>query len=88
MLWPYVLVAVIFRFMDSLKVFDVIFGLTNGGPGDATMSLQIQAYQEAIPFSNFSIGQTYMVILWIIVYFVTRLLIVVLGRAQARAAGV
>ena len=36
MLWPYILVAVIFRFMDSLKVFDIIYVLTGGGPGDAT----------------------------------------------------
>ncbi len=88
MLWPYILVAVIFRFMDSIKVFDIIFALTGGGPGNATMALQIRAYQEAIPFSNFSIGTTYMVILWVIVYLATRGLISVLGRAQARAAGV
>lgn len=88
MLWPYILVAVIFRFMDSLKVFDVIFALTGGGPGDATMALQVQAYQDAIPFSNFSLGQTYMLILWAVVYVATFGLIKVLGRAQARAAGV
>lgn len=88
MLWPYILVAVIFRFMDSLKVFDVIFALTGGGPGDATMALQVQAYQDAIPFSNFSLGQTYMLILWAVVYVATFGLIKVLGKAQARAAGV
>jgi len=88
MLWPYILVAVIFRFMDSLKVFDVIFALTGGGPGNATMALQVQAYQDAIPFSNFSLGQTYMLILWAVVYATTRVLISVLGKAQSRAAGV
>lgn len=88
MLWPYILVAVIFRFMDSLKVFDIIFALTGGGPGNATMALQVQAYQDAIPFSNFSLGQTYMLILWAVVYVATFGLIKVLGKAQARAAGV
>jgi multiple sugar transport system permease protein len=88
MLWPYILVAVIFRFMDSLKVFDIIFALTGGGPGDATMALQVQAYQDAIPFSNFSLGQTYMLILWAVVYAVTWVLIAVLGKAQSRAAGI
>ena len=87
MLWPYVLVAVIFRFMDCLKVFDQVIALTNGGPGDATVTLQFQAYNEAIPFSNFSIGQTYMVLLWAIVYLTSRMLVSVLGKAQARAAG-
>ena len=36
MMWPYILVAVIFRFMDCLKIFDIIYVLTAGGPGDAT----------------------------------------------------
>jgi multiple sugar transport system permease protein len=88
MLWPYVLVAVIFRFMDSLKIFDIIQVLTQGGPGDATMSLQVRSFEEAITFSRYSLGQTYMFILWALVYLATRGLIVVLGRAQARAAGV
>ncbi len=88
MLWPYILVAVIFRFMDSLKIFDIIQVLTAGGPGDATMTLQVKAFEEAITFSRYSLGQTYMFILWALVYVATYGLIVVLGRAQARAAGV
>jgi multiple sugar transport system permease protein len=88
MLSPYILVAVIFRFMDSLKIFDIIQVLTQGGPGDATMALQVRAFEEAITFSRYSLGSTYMLILWVVVYIVTRGLIVVLSRAQARAAGV
>jgi len=88
MLWPYILVAVIFRFMDSLKIFDIIQVLTQGGPGDATMALQVRAFEQAITFSRYSLGTTYMFILWALVYVATRGLIVVLARAQARAAGV
>lgn len=88
MLWPYILVAVIFRFMDSIKIFDIIQVLTQGGPGDATMTLQVRAFEQAITFSRYSLGSTYMLILWVVVYIVTRGLIGVLSRAQARAAGV
>ena len=88
MLWPYILVAVIFRFMDSLKVFDVIYGLTQGGPGDSMMSLQVRAYQEAITFSNYSRGLTYMLLLWLVVYIATKGMVTVLAKAQARAAGI
>jgi len=87
MLWPYILVAVIFRFMDSLKMFDIIYALTQGGPGDSTMVLQVRAYQDAILFTSFSQGLAYMVVLWAIVFGITRILVGVLGRAQARAAG-
>ena len=87
MLWPYILVAVIFRFMDSLKMFDVIYALTRGGPGDSMMVLQVRGYQEAILYTNFSVGLTYTIVIWAAVFIATRLLVGAFGRAQARAAG-
>ncbi|WP_020575271.1 carbohydrate ABC transporter permease [Actinopolymorpha alba] len=87
MLWPYILVAVIFRFMDCLKVFDIIYGLTAGGPGDATTTLQISAYLEAITYARYSRGMTFMLILWVVVYASSFVLVRYLGRVQSRAAG-
>ncbi len=87
MMWPYILVAVIFRFMDCLKVFDVIQVLTAGGPGFATRTLQIGAFEDAITFQNFSRGSTYMFLLWVLVFITAKYLVSVLGKAQRRAAG-
>ncbi len=87
MMWPYILVAVIFRFMDSLKIFDHVYVLTAGGPGDATRTLQIGAYQNSIVNLNYSQGSTYMFLLWVIVFLTARYLVSVLGKAQRRAAG-
>ncbi|MEU1291533.1 sugar ABC transporter permease [Streptomyces sp. NPDC005840] len=86
MLWPYVLVAVIFRFMDSLKVFDIIYALTEGGPGDSTMVLQIRAYLEAIRFQRYSFGISYTIVLWAVVYLAAMVLVRHLGRVQRKAA--
>ncbi|MCX4823085.1 sugar ABC transporter permease [Streptomyces sp. NBC_01142] len=88
MLWPYVLVAVIFRFMDSLKVFDIIYALTEGGPGDSTVVLQIRAYLEAIRFQRYSFGISYTIVLWAVVYLAAMVLVRYLGRIQTRAAEV
>ncbi|GAA4998275.1 MULTISPECIES: carbohydrate ABC transporter permease [Streptomyces] len=88
MLWPYVLVAVIFRFMDSLKVFDIIYALTEGGPGDSTVVLQIRAYLEAIRFQRYSFGISYTVVLWAVVYLAATVLVRRLGKIQRRAAEV
>ena len=44
MLLPTMLIAIIFRFIDCVKAFDVIWGMTAGGPGDATMNLSIHGY--------------------------------------------
>lgn len=87
MMWPYILVAVIFRLMDNLKIFDAIYVLTAGGPGIATQTLQINAFQDSIIRLDYSRGSTYMFLLWIIVFVIARYLVKLLGRAQARAAG-
>jgi len=87
MMWPYIMVAVIFRFMDCLKIFDIIYVLTSGGPGDATKSMQVGAYIQSVLNFNYSMGSTYMFLLWIIIYIVANQLVKVLNKAQARAAG-
>jgi multiple sugar transport system permease protein len=87
LIWPYILVAVIFRFMDSLKIFDIPQVLTNGGPGTSASTLQINAYKDLIQNGEYSRGTTYMLILWILVFITARLLVGVLGKAQRRAAG-
>ena len=87
MMWPYILVAVIFRFMDCVKVFDLVYVLTAGGPGDATRTLQVGAYINSIVNFNYSSGSTYMFLLWVIVFITAKYLVGVLGKAQRRAAG-
>ena len=87
MMWPYILVAVIFRFMDCLKIFDLIYVLTAGGPGVSTTTLQISAFEDSITNLNYSRGSTYMFLLWILVFATARYLVSVLGKAQRRAAG-
>jgi multiple sugar transport system permease protein len=87
MLWPYILVAVIFRFMDCLKIFDHVYVLTSGGPGTSTTTLQINAYQDSFINFNYSQGDTYMFLLWVIVFIIVRYLVSLLGKAQRRAAG-
>jgi multiple sugar transport system permease protein len=87
MLWPYILVAVIFRFMDNLKVFDSVYVLTAGGPGETTHVLQIGAFEDSIINLDYSRGSTYMFLLWVIVFITARVLVSVLGKAQRRAAG-
>ncbi len=42
---PVILVALLFRTIDALRVFDIIFVLTGGGPGGSTSSLSMRAYE-------------------------------------------
>lgn len=47
MLRPMIAVAVLFRVVDLIKVFDYIFVLTSGGPGTRTEVLSFYAYQRS-----------------------------------------
>ncbi|MDA8244114.1 MAG: sugar ABC transporter permease [Elusimicrobia bacterium] len=45
LLKPVLVVALLFRTIDTLRIFDVIYVLTGGGPGGATTSVSLYAYR-------------------------------------------
>jgi multiple sugar transport system permease protein len=53
LLKPAILVALLLRTMDLLRVFDQVFILTEGGPGFATETLSLYIYRTAFRFSDF-----------------------------------
>jgi ABC-type sugar transport system permease subunit len=59
LLLPAILVALLFRMMDALRTFDLIYGLTNGGPGVSTETLSSFAYKYYFTRANFGLGSTY-----------------------------
>ncbi|MBL8153489.1 MAG: sugar ABC transporter permease [Anaerolineae bacterium] len=87
MLTPFILIVIIFRFMDSLKMFDVIFAMTEGGPGNTLMTYQLTAYRTAIQFQRLAQGLPYAIVLYLVIYFVSQWLVKRWGIAQRRAAG-
>lgn len=54
MILPFMMVAVIIRSIDALKSFDIIFAMTQGGPGTASETINIYLYNVA--FSYYDIG--------------------------------
>lgn len=75
MLLPFLIIVGTFRGIDSLKVFDLIYATTQGGPVDATNTLAIQAYFEAIRWTNFGTAMAYSIILWAMCYVLAFVLI-------------
>jgi multiple sugar transport system permease protein len=55
LLLPIALLAITFRLVDSLKLFDVIFVLTRGGPGTETYTASYYLYEQGFQF--FHIGE-------------------------------
>jgi multiple sugar transport system permease protein len=46
LLRPALLLALLFRTIDALRVFDLVFVMTQGGPADATNVLQFYGYKK------------------------------------------
>ena len=53
---PVLLIVALTRALTSLKVFDIVFVLTNGGPGRATETLSYSIYIDA--FQRFDFGHS------------------------------
>ncbi|HUL09520.1 MAG TPA: sugar ABC transporter permease [Candidatus Acidoferrum sp.] len=53
-LGPIIVLAVTFRLLDAVRLFDVIFMMTGGGPGTATYTLSYYLYQ--IGFQQFHLS--------------------------------
>jgi multiple sugar transport system permease protein len=83
MLMPTILIAFIFRVIDSIKVFDIIWGMTGGGPGDATTVFSAVAYVNTFLSLNVSAGTTILVIAWIIIFIISRWLVKFWDKARA-----
>lgn len=54
LLKPAILIALLLRTMDSLRLFDNVYILTRGGPGNATETLSYFIYRTA--FESFDLG--------------------------------
>lgn len=67
MVMPTVFVALLFRSQDALRVFDVVYGLTGGGPGTSTDTLSSFAYNSFFRFAQFGRASTYAVVTFVLV---------------------
>ncbi len=56
--FPYIrgllMLALLFRTIEAFKLFDVVFLLTEGGPGTSTETISLYVYRQAIQFNKTS----------------------------------
>jgi multiple sugar transport system permease protein len=50
---PVISIALLLRIMDALRLFDLVFILTGGGPANATETLSFYIYKVALRFADF-----------------------------------
>jgi multiple sugar transport system permease protein len=53
LLAPAIVFAAVFRAIDAFRTFDLVYGLTNGGPVISTSTLSFQAFQNGFEFQHY-----------------------------------
>jgi multiple sugar transport system permease protein len=67
LLWPYIMVAIILRAIDALKSFDIIYVITQGGPGTASETINIFLYLQAFAFYNVGLASAVVVVFFLLI---------------------
>lgn len=81
---PILVLALIFRLMDEMKQFDLIYTLTGGGPGDATQTVSFTLYKTAFQYFYTGEGSAWAFILLIIIIGLSSILIRLLNYLSDR----
>ncbi len=87
MLMPYIITASLFRMLDSIQQFDIIYAMTQGGPGDSLMVFQVQSYLEFFQYTNVGRSAALLIVLWVITFALSNLFIKHWLRLRERAHG-
>lgn len=83
LLKPAILIALLLRTMDLLRVFDQIFILTEGGPGFATETISLYIYRAAFRFGNFGYAAAMSFVLLLLTNIISLTYIRLLQRQEA-----
>ncbi|WP_406856790.1 sugar ABC transporter permease [Alsobacter sp. KACC 23698] len=75
LLWPFIMIALIIRTIDALKAFDIIFVISEGGPGTASETLNIFLYLQAFQFYKIGYASAVVVIFFGIIVALSLLLL-------------
>jgi multiple sugar transport system permease protein len=67
MIAPFLMVAVIIRTIDALKSFDIIYAITQGGPGTASETINLYLYSVAFAYYDIGYGSAIAVVFFALV---------------------
>ena len=79
---PFMMVAVIIRSIDAVKSFDIIYAMTQGGPGTASETINLYLYNVAFSYNDVGYGSAIAVVFFAIIVAMSLLLLHLRQRSQ------
>ncbi|MBB3593377.1 multiple sugar transport system permease protein [Rhizobium sp. BK529] len=82
MIAPFLMIGVIIRSIDAVKSFDIIYAMTQGGPGTASETINIYLYNTAFSYYDIGYGSAMAVVFFVIIVALSFVLMMVRQRAN------
>ncbi|MBV8849537.1 MAG: sugar ABC transporter permease [Methylobacteriaceae bacterium] len=79
---PFLFIAAMVRTIDAVKSFDIIFAMTQGGPGTASETINLYLYSVAFAYYDIGYGSAIAVIFFVLIIVLAALLLYVRQRTQ------
>jgi multiple sugar transport system permease protein len=75
LLVPAILIAAVFRGVDAFRSFDLIYGLSYGGPARSTTTLSFFSFQNGFQFQNYGYAAAIAYVMLLILVIVTSIIL-------------
>ena len=85
---PFLMVAAIIRTIDAVKSFDIIYAITQGGPGTASETINLYLYSVAFAYYDVGYGSAIAVVFFALIVALSILLLHLRERTKWAEAGV
>ena len=72
---PFIFIAAMIRSIDAVKSFDIIFAITQGGPGTASETINVYLYSVAFVYYDLGYGSAIAVIFFVLIIVLAALLL-------------
>ncbi|MBZ9701891.1 MULTISPECIES: carbohydrate ABC transporter permease [unclassified Mesorhizobium] len=82
MIAPFLMIAVIIRTIDALKSFDIIYAMTQGGPGTASETINIYLYNIAFSYYDVGYGSAMAVVFFVLIVALSFVLLMLRQRSR------
>jgi multiple sugar transport system permease protein len=84
---PFIFIAGMIRLIDALKSFDIIFAITQGGPGNASETINLYLYSVAFVYYDVGYGSAIALVFFVLIVMLAAVMLYFRQRLHWAEAG-
>jgi multiple sugar transport system permease protein len=84
---PFLFIAAMIRMIDAVKSFDIIFAITQGGPGSASETINLYLYSVAFVYYDLGYGSAIAVVFFLLIVVLAGVMLFTRQRMHWNEAG-